>query len=236
MTAQVRYEKLEPGPIGERFAVIDYDGTANTYYMPVNLDDPKLSISGGLAPSETDRRFHQQMVYAVASGTLQRFEAALGLGRRVRWRRLETDHDSTKETRAAAAKCLNLFPHAMCQANAFYGPAARGILFGYFKASRTQPGRNLPGQTVFTCLSHDVIAHETTHAIVDGIREYFMEPTNIDVPAFHEAFADLAALFAHFTHEEVLLDTLRKTGGRLFNRQLNVDVIRKAPRQKFWPN
>jgi hypothetical protein len=45
MTAQVRYEKLEPGPIGERFAVIDYDGTANTYYMPVNLDDPKLSIS-----------------------------------------------------------------------------------------------------------------------------------------------------------------------------------------------
>jgi hypothetical protein len=236
MTAQVRYEKLEPGPIGERFAVIDYDGTANTYYMPVNLDDPKLSISGGLAPSETDRRFHQQMVYAVASGTLQRFEAALGLGRRVRWRRLETDHDSTKETRAAAAKCLNLFPHAMCQANAFYGPAAHGILFGYFKASRTQPGRNLPGQTVFTCLSHDIIAHETTHAIVDGIREYFMEPTNIDVPAFHEAFADLAALFAHFTHEEVLLDTLRKTGGRLFNRQLNVDVIRKAPRQKFWPN
>jgi hypothetical protein len=43
------------------------------------------------------------MVYAVASGTLQRVEAALG--RRVRWRRLETDHDSTKETRAAAAVC-----------------------------------------------------------------------------------------------------------------------------------
>jgi hypothetical protein len=43
------------------------------------------------------------MVYAVASGTLQRVEAALG--RRVRWRRLETDHYSTKETRAAAAVC-----------------------------------------------------------------------------------------------------------------------------------
>jgi hypothetical protein len=112
----------------------------------------------------------------------------------------------------------------MCQANAFYCPEAHGILFGYFKASRTQPGRNLPGQTVFTCLSHDIIAHETTHAIVDGIREYFMEPTNIDVPAFHEAFADLAALFAHFAHKEVLLDTLRKTGGRLFNVQLNPEV------------
>jgi hypothetical protein len=45
---------------------------------------------------------------------------------------------------------------------------ARGILFGYFQASRTQSGRNLPGQTVFTCLSHDIIAHETTHAIDNG--------------------------------------------------------------------
>jgi hypothetical protein len=68
-----------------------------------------------------------------------------------------------------------------------FSPDAHGILFG-FPASRKHPGRNLPGQTVFTCLSHDTIAHETTHAIVDGIREFFMEPTNIDVPAFHEAF------------------------------------------------
>ncbi len=223
MTASVRYEKLEPGPVGERFAVIDYDGTAGTYYTPVNLDDPKLLISGGLDPSVTDPRFHQQMVYAVASETLQRFESALG--RRVHWRLLDRkDVDSNVKSLAEASKCLNLFPHAMCQANAFYNPAVHGIVFGYFKASTTDPGRNLPGQTVFTCLSHDIIAHETTHAIVDGIREYFMEPTNIDVPAFHEAFADLAALFAHFSHKEVLLDTLRKTGGRLFNQQLRADV------------
>jgi hypothetical protein len=222
MTAMVRYEKLEPGPVGERFAVIDYDGTTKTYYTPVDLDDPKLLITGGLAPSDADPRFHQQMVYAVASETLERFECALG--RRVHWRRLKESLKPTPTSKAAASKCLNLFPHAMCQANAFYSPDAHGIVFGYFKASRTDPGRNLPGQTVYTCLSHDIIAHETTHAIVDGIREYFMEPTNIDVPAFHEAFADLAALFAHFSHKEVLLDTLRKTGGRLFDLQLNPEV------------
>ena len=85
-----------------------------------------------------------------------------------------------------------------------------------FPRQQTNPGRNLPGQTVFTCLSHDIIAHETTHAIIDGIRSYFTEPTNIDVPAFHEAFADLAALFRHFSHKEALLDTLQKTGGRLY--------------------
>jgi hypothetical protein len=41
----------------------------------------------------------------------------------------------------------------------------------------------LPGQNVFTCLSHDIVAHETTHALVDRLRRYFMEPSNEDVLA-----------------------------------------------------
>jgi hypothetical protein len=211
MTVAIRYEKLAPGPIGDRFAVIDYDGAENVYYAPVDLDDPHLLIRGGLEPSEVDPRFHQQMVYAVASETLERFEAALG--RRVRWRRPVDDQGNPVHGRKNR---LLLHPHAMRQANAFYSPDLHGILFGYFRASRTNPGQNLPGQTIFTCLSHDIVAHETTHAIVDGIRTYFMEPTNIDVAAFHEAFADLAALFSHFSHRETLIDTLQKTGGRLY--------------------
>jgi hypothetical protein len=221
MTASVRYEKLEPGPVGNRFAVIDYDGTNKTFYKPIDLNDPKLLVGGGLAPSETDPRFHQQMVYAVASETLQRFEFALG--RRIHWARVRKVDDNISVLQGSSRR-LNLFPHAMCQANAFYSPDAHGILFGYFKAGRTQQGRNLPGQNVFTCLSHDIIAHETTHAIVDGIRGFFMEPTNIDVPAFHEAFADLAALFSHFAHKNILLDTLQKTGGRLFEFQLRPEA------------
>jgi len=221
MTASVRYEKLEPGPVGDRFAVIDYDGTNKTFYKPIDLNDPRLLVGGGLAPSETDPRFHQQMVYAVASETLQRFEFALG--RRIHWARARKVDDAIPVLQGSSRR-LNLFPHAMCQANAFYSPDAHGILFGYFKAARTQQGRNLPGQNVFTCLSHDIIAHETTHAIVDGIRGFFMEPTNIDVPAFHEAFADLAALFSHFAHKDILLDTLQKTGGRLFEFQLTPEA------------
>ena len=112
----------------------------------------------------------------------------------------------------------------MIAANAAYTPSAKGILFGYFRASETDPGRNLPGQPVFTCLSHDIIAHETTHAVLDGIRTYFSERTNPDVPAFHEAFADLAALFLHFSHKEALLDTIQKTGGRLYKYQLQPDA------------
>src|SRR5438132_4682311 len=208
MTIGVKYEKLLPGPTGKRIAVIDYDGANQVFYKPVDLDDPSLLIRGGLAPSESDPRFHQQMVYAVVSETIEHYEAALG--RRIRWRQ--------------GIRRLNVYPHAMIAANAAYTPSADGILFGYFRASQTDPGRNLPGQTVFTCLSHDIIVHETTHAVLDGIRTYFSERTNPDVPAFHEAFADLAALFRHFSHKEALLDTIQKTGGLLYRFHLQPDA------------
>ncbi len=221
MTVMVRYEVLRPGPIGDRFAVIDYDGDCpngkdfGIFYKPVDYSDDKLLINGGMPLSQTDPRFHQQMVYAVASETLQRFEAALG--RQIHWKL--PDKAGQGASRRDAGRRLNLFPHAMRQENAFYCREAQGILFGYFKADRINPGRNLPGQTVFTCLSHDIIAHETTHAIVDGIRNYFIEATSYDTPAFHEAFADIAALLSHFSHKDVLLDTLKKTGGQLYKLQ-----------------
>jgi hypothetical protein len=226
MTIEVKYEKLAPGPIGEKIAVIDYDGANQVFYQPIDLDNPSLLIRDGLDPSESDPRFHQQMVYAVVSETIEHFETALG--RRIRWRLDERLPDENGEFPEGALPGdiwrLNLYPHAMISANAAYTPSAKGILFGYFRASQTDPGRNLPGQTVFTCLSHDIIVHETTHAVLDGIRTYFSERTNPDVPAFHEAFADIAALFRHFSHKEALLDTIQKTGGRLYQYHLKPDV------------
>ena len=53
----------------------------------------------------------------------------------------------------------------------------------------------MKGERVFTCLSHDVIAHELTHALLDGMRSHFTIPTQVDVLAFHEAFADLVSGF-----------------------------------------
>ncbi len=223
MVAQVQFEDLHPGPVGERFAVVDYDASQKTFYQPVNLDDPQIVMRQGLDPSESDPRFHQQMVYAVASETLQRFEIAIG--RRVHWARFDGPKSKKMDkTGPLPSHRLCLFPHAMADANAFYSRDAQGILFGYFRASETMPGDNLPGQTIYSCLSHDIIAHETTHAILDGMRSYFSEPTNIDVTAFHEAFADLSALFGHFSHREILLDTLMKTGGRLYDTWLQAPM------------
>jgi hypothetical protein len=217
----VPWEKLAPGPSGRKIGVVDYDGGNKRYYPPVELDDPLLLANDGLNPSESDPRFHQQMVYAIASRTIQMFETALG--RDIHWRR--ADRFGSKENNDAFRKkddirVLKLYPHAMQQANAYYSPDAHGILFGFFAANKTGQGRNLPGQRVFTCLSQDIIAHEVTHAVIDGIRTYFTEPTNPDVLAFHEGFADLCALFAHFSHKEALTDAIRRTGGRLYQANL----------------
>lgn len=224
MSVDIRWERnLRPGPVGRRFAVIDYEGANKRYYPPIDLNDYRILARDGLDPSESDPRFHQQMVYAVASQTVEKFEVALG--RTVHWRRADRPVGREKPTEPADdIWVLKLYPHAMVQANAFYSRDAQGILFGYFRAADENQGNNLPGQRVFTCLSHDIIAHEVTHAVIDGIRTFFTEPTNPDVLAFHEAFADLTALILHFSHKEALLDTIRKTGGRLYQFELTPDA------------
>jgi hypothetical protein len=191
---------LKPGPTGERIHVVDYDGVNRCFYSPVDLNDAAILMDNGLEPTESDPRFHQQMAYAVAMKTLENFDTALGRKLYFRYK-----------------KPLRIFPHAFQDANAFYDPdpKLRALFFGYFRADKDDPGPNLPGQTVFTCLSHDIIAHETTHAIVDRLRHYFIEPSNPDVAAFHEGFADIVAIFQHFSFPDLLRDYIQETRGDL---------------------
>jgi hypothetical protein len=222
VTVRVPWEPLKPGPGGQKIAVVDYDAANKCYYPPIDLDNPLLLANDGLCPTEADPRFHQQMVYAIASRTIQMFEVALG--RKIHWRRADRFGGSANKENGFRKEgdiwILKLYPHAMRQANAYYSPQAQGILFGYFTANKTGQGRNLPGQLVFTCLSQDIISHEVTHAVIDGIRTYFTEPTNPDVLAFHEGFADLCALFSHFSQHDSLIDTIRQTGGQLYQTEL----------------
>jgi hypothetical protein len=228
MTLDVAYEDLEPGPVGKRLAVIDYDASNEIFYEAVDLDHPSVLIANGLEPSESDPRFHQQMVYAIASETIRRFEYALG--RKIRWR---TKPGSRRDHPFHSR--LRIFPHAFQQANAFYDARLRAVLFGYFAASEDSPGEALPGQTVFTCLSHDIVAHEMTHALVDGQREFLTDATGPDAAAFHEAFADIVALFQHFTYKDALLDTINRTGGLIYKKQFQPVVPQDGDKAAIIP-
>jgi hypothetical protein len=207
LTLEIENEPLRRGPLGSRIEVIDYDGISGSLYEPVNLDDPAVLMNDGLSPTESDPRFHQQMVYAVAMKTLENFEICLG-----------------RKLRFIDGKPLRMYPHAFAGANAFYDPASVSILFGYFQADAEDPGPNLPDQIVFSCLSHDIIAHETTHAIVHRLRRHFSDASNRDVLAFHEGFADIVAIFQHFSFRDVLADTIQKNRGDLRSPAALIDL------------
>jgi hypothetical protein len=206
----VRWERLEKGPRGEYLAVDDMDDAGKTY-EPVNLEDPRMLAQDGWEPAEGNPQFHQQMVYAVAMKTIEHFEHALG--RPVLWRPLPNADDPGGDPEFVPR--LTIRPHALRQANAYYSPREGALLFGYFQSSADDTGFHVPGSRVYACLSHDIIAHETTHAVLDGMHHRFNEPTNPDVLALHEAFADIVALMQHFTIPEILDAEIKRTRGDL---------------------
>jgi hypothetical protein len=199
---------LEPGPVGEYVEVIDHDPASGCFYAPVDLNARYLLAADGLTPSESNPQFHQQMVYAVAMLTISNFEQALG--RKAIWSpRLHGKQDDDYIPR------LRLHPHALRERNAYYQPEKKALLFGYFPATKADPGQQYPGGLVFTCLSHDIVAHETTHALLDGMHRNFNQPINDDQLAFHEAFADMVALFQHFSMPEVVRYQIGRSRGDL---------------------
>lgn len=207
-------EALQPGPVGEYLEIVDYDAPSGAWYAPVDLDHPHILAQQGLPPSEGVPQFHQQMVYAVAMTTIKNFEEALG--RVALW---SARWVPGRRRREEFVRRLRVYPHALREANAYYSPQKKALLFGYFPAVSRIEGTALPGGITFTCLSHDIIAHETTHALLDGMHRRYIEDSNPDVLAFHEAFADLVALLQHFSHSQVVVHQISRTRGDLRNTE-----------------
>lgn len=198
-SVEVPKESLARGPMGYRVKVVDFDATANKLYEAWRYteDDTGVVLDPFKLPNTTDAdyaqqrsaleervltdpRFHAQNTYAIVMRTLARFEYALG--RRVAW-----GFDGHQ---------LHIAPHAFLEANAFYSHEDRSLMFGYFKGQS--------GQYVFTSLSHDIVAHEATHAILDGLRTGFLEDSGPDQAAFHEGFSDVVALLSVFSLPEII--------------------------------
>ena len=225
-TIELPWEKIHAGPVDDYLEVIDIDPASGAAYKPVNLDHPALLTDAGLDRLESDPQFHQLMAYAVARKTITHFEQALGrvalwAPRRLKWEKPSDDEAGEKrkkyEYHDQFVRRLRIYPHALREANAYYSPDKKALLFGYCNADDLPElaGGNLPGGLVFTCLSYDIVAHETAHALLDGLHRRYIEATNPDMLAFHEAFSDIVALFQHFTHPEALRDQIAKTKGAL---------------------
>lgn len=213
-TVKIPNEQLGAGPRGYRVQVVDYDASSNQWFVPRDASELGTVLEPGdpyaVPPKREsarafnarlldDPRFHAQNVYAIAMRTLAHFERALG--RRVSW--------------SFGGHQIKAAPHAFAEANAFYSPEDEALLFGYFDDGK--------GRRVFNCLSHDIVAHETTHALLDGLRPRYMEPSSPDQAAFHEGFADIVALLSVFSIPKVVDYAVSKALGR---GAATVDVAR----------
>jgi hypothetical protein len=211
-TVDVPAEDLVPGPIGYRVQVVDYDSTSGTYHgrhvLPAHYHDEPRSWREGHPSILADYRFHAQNVYALVMRTLARFEFALG--RRVGW--------------SFRVHQLKVAPHGLLDANAFYSRREEGLVLGYFHGRNNQP--------IYTALSHDVVVHETTHALVDALRERYLDPSGPDQAAFHEGLADIVALLSVFSQielvEELLQRATRDPQGLIADAALSPKALRDS--------
>jgi len=124
----VPYEPLKPGPAGSFFKVSSADPQQKGHYQSADLEDPYVLMASGYAPSPSEPRFHQQVVYAVCSSVYAVFRGALG--RHVAWG-FQRETDPSR---------LELRPFAFKGANAWYDKEEGALCFGYDKAPATRVG------------------------------------------------------------------------------------------------
>ncbi len=176
------------GPVCDRLAVVDLDADNEVLRPPVRLvgrkDSSRYEVDSDLIEATQEAEALWQLLesdefvatscFATVLYTLQECERRLG--RPVTW--------------ATASPQLLLVPRAGELRNAFYERESGSIQFFYWVVHDAAGVE----RTVYTSLSHDIVAHEATHAILDGLLPDLYHASAPESLAFHESYADLMAI------------------------------------------
>lgn len=192
-------EHFLDGPVCRRVAVIDFDNNgALAPGVPFALPAKDRVLARYTIRNPKDLRsrdFNQVSVFSTVLKTIYMFEEEDTLGRDLRW--------------AFDAPQLLVVPRAGQKANAYYERDSHSLQFFYFPSVLTE------GTMVFTSLSHDIVAHETGHAILDGIAPDLYNALSPQSLALHEGIADLVALIMAFRSNYLPRIVLGKTQGSI---------------------
>lgn len=195
----IPHEPVGPGPTGKLFAV---DATDCETALCRSFPDIDRAHGHDFGFDQGNFETHCRNVYFSAMSVYELFRRALG--RPVAWA-FWTESEQPP---------LTLRPFAQKQLNAYYNRDGAEIGFGFDRAG-ADSDRADARLIRFTALSSDVVAHEVTHALLDGLRPDYDLPVHPDVFAFHEAVADIVALLSRFERPNYLsyvLDEFRQRG------------------------
>ena len=214
---EVRLESgFGDGPTSSRIAVVDFNADTQQLTDPLlwNREAGWFRVPGDVEkwlpepPSKRvkrrdrhlqylqeavrDAHFHQLNVWAIVQRVLEFYEEPWALGRPVPW-----GFDGNR---------LIVVPHAGYGENAFYDHSTKSLQF-YYYGDRSDP--------FFTCLSHDIVTHETGHAILDGIRPLYNQLSSLQTAAFHEFTGDLTAIMLALFNNDIRRFVAQSTSGDL---------------------
>jgi hypothetical protein len=170
-------DRFLDGPATRRLAVVDFDpATGAPLGPPARFVPPKGAGSargsyaiGRAADSPATLAVN---AFGTAFLTIKLFEGEDALGREVTW--------------AFGGEQLLIVPRAGERANAFYDRATRSLQFFWFTGAS--------GDTVYTALSRDIVAHECGHALLDAVVPSLYDSSTPESIAIHEAVADVVAV------------------------------------------
>lgn len=184
------------GPVTERVAVVDLDPTTEALEPGAVFEPPSGRRTFGRY--RVDRltvaspHFVQVSVFGTVMRTIYLYEERDTLGRKVAW-----GFDGPQ---------LLVVPRAGWLANAYYERRSRSLQFFSFRAR---------GRLVHTSLSRDIVAHETAHALIDGIDPDLYDALDPQGLALHEGVADLTAVLIAFRSPRLRTAVLERTGGSI---------------------
>src|ERR1041384_6178836 len=191
------------GPVTKRLAILNFDSETGALSPGVPFRQAANGEDHGdyvvKDPQDLNSLdFNQVSVFATILKTIYMFEEPDTLGRPLTW--------------AFNGPQLLVVTRAGEWANAFYERETHSLQFFYFQSESN------PDQTVYTSLSHDIVSHETGHAILDGIAPDLYNCISPQALALHEAVADLTALTMALRSGPLRTAVLEQTNGNLKGR------------------